>query len=343
MLTGNNDNFVPVSREEILAGTEKINFDLYSIDLDKGMMEPGILCRRGTSSHEVARVISDRVLDKLFVRKQALQDFYDHMEESLGALIENPRLPTRKKSDIIYNCASNVMQDVYNDPRSGENIERSREVSNHIIRFTLNDPSSIPTLLSLSSHNYYTFTHCVNVAVFGVGLWQFIGLGSPSELREFALGAILHDVGKSKISDDILNKPGKLTEEEFETIKTHPQNGFDLMEGQVSDVALDIILHHHERIDGNGYPMGIGGDDLDILTRIITVADSYDAMTSRRNYRRNLSMDEAIGELNKCSGTQFDPGIVEIFSRTITEFSPTDSVFSDEYLDNIYLKENGNI
>ena len=229
MLTGNNDNFVPVSREEILAGTEKINFDLYSIDLDKGMMEPGILCRRGTSSHDVARVISDRVLDKLFVRKQALQDFYDHMEESLGAIIENPRLPTRKKSDIIYNCASNVMQDVYNDPRSGENIERSREVSNHIIRFTLNDPSSIPTLLSLSSHNYYTFTHCVNVAVFGVGLWQFIGLGSPSELREFALGAILHDVGKSKISDDILNKPGKLTDAEFEVMKSHTTMGAELL------------------------------------------------------------------------------------------------------------------
>ncbi len=275
---------MPVSREEILTGSEKLTFDLYSINLDKGMMEPAVLCRRGTSSHEVARAVSERVLDKLFVRKHALQDFYDHMEDSLGAVIDNPRLPTKKKSDIIYNCASNVMQDVYNDPRSGENIERSREISNHIIRFSLNDPSSIPTLLSLSSHNYYTFTHCVNVAVFGIGLWQFLGLGSPSELREFAHGAILHDVGKSKIADEILNKPGKLTDEEFEIIKTHPQRGYELMEGQISDVALDIILHHHERYDGSGYPEKLKGKSISDNAKVAIIADVYDALTTNRPY-----------------------------------------------------------
>ncbi len=278
------ENFVPVSREEIQAGSEKLTFDLYSINLDKGQMEPAVLCRRGTSSHEVARAVSDRLLDKLFVKKQALQEFYDHMEDSLGSIIENPRLPTKKKSDILYNCASNVMQDVYNDPRSGDNIERSREVSNHIIRFTLTDPASIPSLLSLSSHNYYTFTHCVNVAVFGIGLWQFIGLGSPSELRDFALGAILHDVGKSKISDDILNKPGKLTDEEFEIIKGHPRNGYELMEGRVSDGALDIILHHHERYDGTGYPERLQGDTISDNAKVAILADVYDALTTNRPY-----------------------------------------------------------
>ncbi len=267
-----------------MAGKSKLSFDLYSINLEKGAMEPAVLCRRGTSAHEVARLVSERLLDKLFVRKQALQNFYDHMEESLGSIIENPRLPTKKKSDILYQCASNVMQDVYSDPRSGENIQRSREISNHIIRFSLNDPSSIPTLLSLSSHNYYTFTHCVNVAVFGVGLWQFIGLGSPSELREFAQGAILHDVGKSTIADEILNKPGKLTDDEFEVIKTHPQRGYELLEGQVSDVALDIILHHHERYDGTGYPEKLSGSNISDNAKVSIIADVYDALTTNRPY-----------------------------------------------------------
>jgi HD-GYP domain-containing protein (c-di-GMP phosphodiesterase class II) len=275
---------VAVSRDEILAGAEKLTFDLYSINLEKGMMEPAILCRRGTPAHKVAQAVAERLLDKLFVRKQALQDFYDHMEESLGSIIENPRLPTKKKSDIIYNCASNVMQDVYNDPRSGENIERSRSISDNIIRFTLTDPSSIPTLLSLSSHNYYTFTHCVNVAVFGIGLWQFIGLESPSELREFALGAILHDVGKCEIADEILNKPGKLTDEEFDFIQTHPRKGYELMQGQVSDVALDIILHHHERYDGTGYPDKIAGNAISDNSKVAIIADVYDALTTNRPY-----------------------------------------------------------
>jgi HD-GYP domain-containing protein (c-di-GMP phosphodiesterase class II) len=282
--TFNNENFVPVSREEILAGSDKLSFDLYSINLDQGILEPTLLCRRGTSAHEVARVIATRLFDKLLVRRQALQAFYDHMEGSLGAIIDNPRLPTKKKSDILYNCAANVMQDIYNDPRSGENIERGREITNQIIRFSLHDAIAIPTLLSLSSHNYYTFTHCVNVAVFGVGLWQFIGLGSPSELREFAQGALLHDVGKSKIPDAILNKPGKLTDEEFAIIKSHPQQGYELMQGKISDMALDIILHHHERYDGSGYPEKLSGDGISDNAKVAIIADVYDALTTNRPY-----------------------------------------------------------
>lgn len=284
MRTSSKEKFLPVSREEILAGSGKLSFDLYSINLDKGQLEPALLCPRGTSSLQVDQAISEALFEKLFVRKQALQDFYDHMEESLGTIISNPRLPTHKKSDILYNCAANVMQDVYNDPRSGENMERSREISDQIIRFSLQDPAAIPTLLSLSSHNYYTFTHCVNVAVFGVGLWQFIGLGSPSELREFAQGALLHDVGKGGITDEILNKPGRLSAAEFEIIKTHPRQGADLMAGKVSDLALDIILHHHERYDGSGYPEKLAGPTLSDNAKVAIIADVYDALTTNRPY-----------------------------------------------------------
>ncbi|MEN8257828.1 MAG: HD domain-containing phosphohydrolase [Thermodesulfobacteriota bacterium] len=284
MQTSNTEKFVPISRDEVLAGVSTLTFDLYSINLDKGILDPEVLCRRGTTVQDVGNTLAERVLDKLFVRKQALQDFYDHMEESLGSIIENPRLPTKKKSEIIYTCAANVMQDVYNDPRSGENIARSRAVSDNIIKFTLSDPSSIPTLLSLSSHNYYTFTHCVNVAVFGIGLWQFIGLGSPDDLREFALGSILHDVGKTSVDDGILNKPGKLTNEEFEIIKSHPRKGHELMKDEVSDAALDIILHHHEKYDGTGYPDKLEGGDISDNAKVAIIADVYDALTTNRPY-----------------------------------------------------------
>ncbi len=284
MQVSTTDNFVPVSREEVLAGISELTFDLYSVNLDKGTMDPEVLCRRGTTVEDVENTLAERVLDKLFVKKQALQDFYDHMEESLGSIIENPRLPTKKKSEIIYTCASNVMQDIYNDPRSGDNIARSREVSDNIIKFSLSDPSSIPTLLSLSSHNYYTFTHCVNVAVFGIGLWEFIGLGSSDDLREFALGSILHDVGKTEIGDEILNKPGKLTDEEFDLIKSHPHKGYELMKGEISDVALDVILHHHEKYDGTGYPEKLAGDDISDNAKVAIIADVYDALTTNRPY-----------------------------------------------------------
>lgn len=275
---------MPVSREEVLAGVADLTFDLYSLDLNKGNMEPALLCRRGTSAHKVAQVLADRILDKLLIKRQALQEFYDHMEESLAEIIKNPRLEIKKKSDIMYTCASNVMKDIYNNPRSGENLARTREMSNTIIEFGLTDPASIPTLLSLSSHDYYTFTHCVNVAVFAVGMWQFMDLGRVEELREFALGCLLHDVGKSEIADAILNKPGRLTDEEFETIMTHPAKGYALMKGRVSKVALDVILHHHERYDGTGYPERLKGDQISDNAKVAIIADVYDALTTNRPY-----------------------------------------------------------
>jgi HD-GYP domain-containing protein (c-di-GMP phosphodiesterase class II) len=100
-----------------------------------------------------------------------------------------------------------------------------------------------------------------------------------------------------------------------------------------------IIRHHHERIDGKGYPDGLTGDQLDDLTKILTVVDSYDAMTSQRNYRKNMNMAEAVEELYRRSATQFDTRIVEYFARGILDFIPTADVFTEEHLESIYMKQ----
>ena len=135
-----------------------------------------------------------------------------------------------------------------------------------------------------------------------------------------------HDIGKLVIDLTCIQKPGKLTAEEWILIKKHPEVGANIIKPfSFIQREHDIILHHHERMDGNGYPEGIGGDELDTLTRIVTIADSYDAMTSRRNYRRNLSELEAVEELRRCAGTQFDPELVEAFARAV--FAQKTTVF----------------
>jgi HD-GYP domain-containing protein (c-di-GMP phosphodiesterase class II) len=122
------------------------------------------------------------------------------------------------------------------------------------------------------------------VAVFGIGLWRVIVNGRVDELREFALGCLLHDIGKTGISDWILNKPGKLDEQEFDEVKKHPQLGVELMKDSVSDLALDVILHHHERYDGTGYPEGLVGKQISDNAKIASIADVYDALTTNRPY-----------------------------------------------------------
>lgn len=148
-------------------------------------------------------------------------------------------------------------------------------------------------------------------------------LGSRLKLRndklnELILLAKLHDIGKIGIPDDILLRPGKLNEEEFSIMKTHTEKGYRIAKSnpEIEPVAK-CILAHHERYDGTGYPLGLKGEDIPLLARIICVVDSYDAMTSNRSYRAKISKEGAINELKRCSGSQFDPYIVEVFLEEI--------------------------
>lgn len=278
------NDFIPLNRKAMCAREGILSFDLYHIGLEATLFEPIPLCESGTPIDRVQDYLKQFPFDKMFVRLDEVNKYYSCMEHSLEAVIDDPKVDIEGKSAMIYTCASNVMEDVFRDPRSGANVERSRVITDNIIKFSLADPKSIGSLLSLSSHDYYTFTHCVNVAVFAVGLFQFVNQGTDSDLHALALGAILHDVGKSEIADSILNKPGKLTDSEFSTMQTHSRKGYDLMEGLLGVGPLDVILHHHERFDGTGYPDKLKADQISDNAKISTIADVYDALTTIRPY-----------------------------------------------------------
>lgn len=277
--------FIAVNKKYLLSGKCEISFDLFIDPDEKKVKEPLLLVGKNTHIRNIKKILAEKKFDSLLIRKKDLKSFYGFVEDSLHIVIDDSKMPLKEKSQIIYSCATNVMKEVFINPRSGKNVNRARGITDNIIKFAFSNDASIPSLLELSSHDYYTFTHCVNVAVFGIGLWQVISPeGSKEELEEFALGCILHDVGKSKIADVVLNKPGRLTGEEFEIIKQHPQFGYDLMQGAISDTALDIILHHHEKFDGKGYPHGLYGGNISDNAKIATIADVYDALTTIRPY-----------------------------------------------------------
>jgi HD-GYP domain-containing protein (c-di-GMP phosphodiesterase class II) len=129
---------------------------------------------------------------------------------------------------------------------------------------------------------------------------------------------MLHDVGKLGVATRVLQKTGKLTEEEYAAIQLHPMRGLDIVrEIGFLDEALAGIMHHHERIDGRGYPMGLAGDEIPEFARVLAVADAFDSMTSTRSYRGARPVEEAVAELRKWSGTQFDPAFVDAFVAAI--------------------------
>lgn len=168
--------------------------------------------------------------------------------------------------------------------------------------------------------------HSRRVAILASRLARAIGQ-TPQFIAHASLAGLLHDVGKRHVPRAILTKPGKLTPDETVIVRKHPREGFDMLR-----VAVDIpsvlsgILHHHERFDGAGYPDGLYGDRIPLVARIICIADSFDAMTSWRPYKRALCLGEAMRELQQHAGTHFDPSLIQAFCRVDLEIAQTQPV-----------------
>jgi len=166
---------------------------------------------------------------------------------------------------------------------------------------------------TIEARDPYTYGHSRKVSAYVVALAEAIGL-PPDKVAVVSTAALLHDIGKIGIPDDVLNHPGKLDAKAWELIWSHPRLSATIVGHVFSLVScLPAILHHHERWDGRGYPAGLKGESIPIEARILAIADAFDAMTSSRPYRRALSYKEAIDELQRCAGTQFDPELVDVF------------------------------
>lgn len=183
-------------------------------------------------------------------------------------------------------------------------VKRIHDMYNHTIRVLL---------VGLDAKDPYTFGHSMRVGQYGAVLARHMKL--PEDVVEQIRHAgMLHDIGKMAIPDDILNKRGRLTIPETHTIQRHPVLGSSMLtQVQVAGCARDWVLHHHERWDGTGYPDNMSGEEIPLETRIVSVVDAYDAMTSDRPYRKAMAHDDALNEIREESGTQFDPIVVQQF------------------------------
>jgi response regulator RpfG family c-di-GMP phosphodiesterase len=192
------------------------------------------------------------------------------------------------------------------------------------ILYQKNQQMFLKTLQSLAmtidAKDSYTHYHSTNVSKYSKVIAKKLGL-SDEKVRKIGFGSLLHDIGKIGIPENILNKPTSLNEQEFEVIKQHPLIGKTIlnpMKDQFPEM-IDMIYYHHERFDGKGYPEGIGGDDIPLNARIVSLADAFDAMTSDRAYRQGLEFDIVISEINKNKGKQFHPEIVDAFFNALSE------------------------
>lgn len=256
-------------------------------------------------------------------------EFYSNVDEKSGfitrSVLSAPIKPLGKIIGVIE--AVNKIKGTNFNNRDLEILKTIGDIIginiiNSLLYQRLNNLSTniIKSLISaLEARDEYTKGHSLRVQIFSSKIARAMGL-TPKEIKEIELSAILHDIGKIGIPDNILRKPDKLTNEEFEIIKKHPVIGYNILSSiEGLENILDGIKYHHERFDGKGYPDGLKGKDIPLIARIIAVADTLDAMTSDRPYRKGLPIEYALEEIKKCKNSQLDPEVVDAFLSSFTK------------------------
>lgn len=202
-------------------------------------------------------------------------------------------------------------------------IDESKQLVSECVTSILANPNAMFWLSRIKDSDEYTSEHCLRVSIMCIAFGQLLGF-SPEELETIGMCGLLHDVGKMKVPQEILNKPGPLTDDEFKVMKEHTVLGYIFLKqhGGVDEVVCDVAHAHHERVDGKGYPQRLESERIGLYPKIIGIIDAYDAITSDRTFRDGLAPLEALGILFKERGTHFDTELVEKFIQMVGIYPP---------------------
>ena len=288
--------------------------------LEEGMfLAKSLYSKRGRILLREGRVITDNIIKRLSAMSYPGVYINDKLSE--GIEIKDVI------SEDLRHSASVAVGHLLNGLETGSvatldrDMHQITQMLNQIVDEIMQEPAAIVNLIDLKEFDAYTHQHSVNVCVLACIIGAVHGL-SRDEMYNLALAGILHDIGKIFVGKGILNKPGKLDPEEFEVVKTHSALGSELV-FEKCDFAPSVstaILHHHERFDGNGYPLRKSGDDIVLYGQIIAIADVYDAFTSKRPHREAALPSEAYEYIMGNSGQAFSPALVDVFSKKIAPY-----------------------
>ena len=237
----------------------------------------------------------------------------------LKRCIHDRTLSAEKRANRVVEHSLVMMRNLLEKPTSFR-ITAAKKGISEIVDLILRDDLTTHYLINIGSHDYYTYTHSVNVGLLGVTLAKTLYFNSPAhDLHALGVGFFLHDLGKVNIDQKIINKPAKLTEDEMREIRRHPAHGYRILleTRQLTRESRLIVLQHHERFDGSGYPRGLRNEEIHIYARLCSLADVYDALTSQRPYRQKLAPFEALKLMKEEMLSHFQP---ELFERFVLMF-----------------------
>jgi HD-GYP domain-containing protein (c-di-GMP phosphodiesterase class II) len=314
---------------QILPLNRPLNFDIY------------VNASNAKKTNFVKVFPGDEVLNTAFKEKlskyPAIYVPESQRNAYLKTITNNEVIDDIKKSEVIKDTALHYLNEIYTNPSDEHSIIETISKCDQTVEsmMTVIEDKSIASvkelIANLSFHDFYTYDHSINVSMYCIAIYKGIfPNANQKELLHVGMGGLLHDIGKLTIPTSIINKPGQLSDEEFSKIKTHPDRGYQMM-GKIMEKlpahidwtrVLNVIVQHHENFDGRGYPYGKKGDEIDVMAKVCTIADIFDALTTKRSYNEVLSQDKAIEILATLDGKKLDPQLFSLFLQHMKTYVP---------------------
>lgn len=271
------------------------------IDTDKGIDD-----RDAVAADEVKQAVEQEIIAALAAPET----------QHVRATVHEELARARK----VHEQAHKVVRTMMSDVRLGKavSLEDAEPVVEAITGSVLRNSGALLGLIGIKNKDDYTFLHSVSVCTLMIAFGRSLGL-EGDELRQGGIGGLLHDIGKMKVPDEVLNKPGRLTDAEFDLIRQHPGDGHAVLVNTpgIGPIPLDITRHHHERLDGKGYPDRLAGDQISTMARMAAIVDVYDAITADRCYHKGMPAAEALRKMWEWSTDHFDQKLLQAFMRCV--------------------------
>lgn len=301
--------------KRLITEGSQIDFNLFLPDETKTAMS--LFLQSDTAVDGTAKV-KLREIEGLYISEEDEALYQEYVTRHLQSIARNSDIPTHQKAKIVYEKATETIDAMFKNPESLENVKSAQDIVHSTLEMILNDDSAVESLMKITAHDYYTHTHSLNVSIYTLSLGAFLGI-TGKDLETLGMAAVLHDLGKSKIDYEIINKNGKLTNEEFDQMKRHPAFGHEiaLHLGIDDERVLSGIRHHHEKVRGGGYPDNLQGDQISYFARIIGVCDVFDALSTKRSYKDPMTSFESLLLMKQQMSEHLDMDIVNAFIKML--------------------------
>ncbi len=289
-----------------------ITFDLYIYINDRYVL----YLRAGAKLPlEKLETFQKKNTDVFYVLEKDRKSYKDYVSEQL----HDTSLDKARRGTILKESTFSLIEELFENPNMAQTLNNAKAAVDNIIDFMQNEDDAMAELIGLSSHDFYTYNHSLDVCIYSLGLGELVGITDQETLQELGRGGLLHDIGKRNVSTDIICKSGALTDEEWEEMKKHPAFGLKIL-SEYSDSPDSIkacVYEHHENFMGNGYPQNLKGEDIHPLARIVAIADTYDALTTKRSYNEPMMPVTALQLMKEKLAMRFDPDLMKAFYEVL--------------------------